>query len=128
MKSSGAVFAKKSLILTLLAGGLAFLLSRMLPYNWFSPALPFLFVFFFAVSLISYTLLVRSIGSKISGFVSAFMLVTTVKLLLYITVLLLYSFLNRKDAVAFLLNFFILYLVYTVFEIIQVVRLSGSSS
>jgi hypothetical protein len=128
MKSSSGVFAKKSLILTLLAGGLAFLLFRILPHNWFSPALPFLFIFFFAGGIISYMVLGKSLGSRFIGFVSSFMLVTTVKLLLYITILLLYCFLNRKDAVAFLLNFFILYLVYTIFEIIQFVRLTSSSS
>jgi hypothetical protein len=56
------------------------------------------------------------------------MLTTAIKLFLFITVMIIYSFLNRKDAVAFLLNFFILYLVYTVFEVVQIISLSKSSS
>ena len=43
----------------------------------------------------------KSLRSKFSRFVSVFMLVTAIKLLLYIAVMLLYVFINRKDAVPF---------------------------
>jgi len=128
MKSSNAVFAKQSLILTLSAGIIAFLLFLILPRNWFSPALPFLFIFFFACSMISFMVLGKSLGTRISRFVPVFMLVTAIKLLLYITIMVIYIFTNRKNAVAFLMDFFILYLIYTVFEVTQIVRLTRSPS
>jgi hypothetical protein len=56
------------------------------------------------------------------------MLVTAIKLLLYITIMVIYIFTNRKNAVAFLMDFFILYLIYTVFEVTQIVRLTRSPS
>jgi hypothetical protein len=128
MNSSNAVFAKRSLIVTVAAGILAFLLFFILPHTWFSPALPFMFIFYFSCSMISYMILGKSLRSKFSRFVSVFMLVTAIKLLLYIAVMLLYVFINRKDAVPFLLNFFILYLVYTVFEVTQIVTLTKPSA
>ncbi|MCX6280971.1 MAG: hypothetical protein NTU51_03345 [Bacteroidetes bacterium] len=121
-------YAKRLLLVTLGAGILAFLLFFVLPGPWFSPALPFLFVFYYACSLISFMILNQSLQKKFNRFVSVFMLTTTVKLFLFIAIMIIYAFVNRKDAVPFLLNFFILYLVYTVFEVIQVIGLTKSSS
>ena len=52
------------------------------------------------------------------------MLATAAKLFLYIAVMIIYALINKKDAVPFLLNFFILYLVYTIFEVTQIIRLT----
>ena len=44
-----------------------------------------------------------------------------IKLFLYLIIMVTYALLNRKDAVPFLISFFILYLLYTVFETIFIV-------
>ena len=128
MRSEVSRYAKRLLLLTFSAGILSLALFFILPHAWISPSLPFLFVFYYACSLISYIILDRSIRKKINRFVSVFMLTTAVKLFLYIAVMIIYAFINRKDAIPFLLNFFLLYLVYTVFEVIQIVTLTRSSS
>lgn len=51
-------------------------------------------------------------------FVTRYMLTTTVKLLLFLALLLVYAFLNRSDMLRFGLNFLVLYIAYSVFEII----------
>ncbi len=121
-------YAKRLLIVTLSFGLLSLALYFILPKIWFSPSLPFLFIFYYACSLLSFILLSRSLEARSNRFISVFMLTTAIKLFLFITVMIIYSFLNRKDAVAFLLNFFILYLVYTVFEVVQIISLTKSSS
>jgi len=121
-------FAKRLLFVTLAFGILSIALYFVLPKTWFSPSLPFLFIFYFACSFLSFILLSSSLETRSKRFISVFMLTTAIKLFLFITVMIIYSFLNRKDAVAFLLNFFILYLVYTVFEVVQIISLSKSSS
>ena len=121
-------YAKRLLLLTFAAGIVSLALFFILPHAWISPSLPFLFVFYYACSLISYIILDRSIRKKINRFVSVFMLATAVKLLLYVSVMIIYAFINRKDAIPFLLNFFVLYLVYTVFEVIQIISLTKTST
>jgi hypothetical protein len=51
-------------------------------------------------------------------FISHYMLITTVKLLLFLALLLIYAFVNKEDMLLFSLNFLVLYLLYSVFEII----------
>ena len=121
-------YAKRLLLLTFTAGLLSLVLFFVLPHAWFSPSIPFMFVFYYACSLISFILLDRSIRKKINSFVSVFMLTTAVKLFLYVGIMIIYALTNRKDAISFLLNFFVLYLVYTVFEVIQIVSLTRTSS
>ncbi|MEI7490120.1 MAG: hypothetical protein WCK92_01890 [Bacteroidota bacterium] len=126
MRSVVISYAKRLLILTFAAGIVAFGLFFILPSSWFTPSLPFLFAFYYATSLLSFMILSRSLEKKFNLFVSVFMLTTALKLFLFITIMITYAFLNRKDAVPFLLNFFILYIAYTVFEVIQVIGLTKS--
>ena len=70
-------------------------------------------------------LLIRSFEKKFNRFVSVFMLTTTVKLFLFIAIMIIYAFANRKDAVPFLLDFFILYLIFTIFEVTQIIGLTN---
>ncbi|NLJ82200.1 MAG: hypothetical protein GX330_03645 [Bacteroidales bacterium] len=51
-------------------------------------------------------------------FISNYFLSTTVKLLLFLVVLLLYMLLCKKNMMIFIVNFFVLYLVYSAFEIV----------
>ncbi|MEI6883640.1 MAG: hypothetical protein WCO02_04085 [Bacteroidota bacterium] len=124
MKSAVSSYAKSLLIVTISAGILALALYYLLPAAWFSPALPVLFAFFYSCSLISFMILSNSIQKKFSRFTSMFMLTTAGKLFLFIAIMIIYSFLNKKDAVPFLLNFFVLYLIFTIFEVTQVVGLT----
>lgn len=128
MKSEIASYAKNLLYVSLAAGIVAFALYYLLPSTWFSPALPVLFAFFYACSLLSFMILSKSIQKKFSRFTSVFMLTTAGKLFLFISIMIVYSFLNKKDAVPFLLNFFILYLVFTIFEVTQVIGLTKKSA
>lgn len=128
MRSEVSKYARHLLLLTFSAGIVSLALFFILPHTWISPSLPFLFVFYYACSLISYILLDRSIQKRINSFVSVFMLTTAVKLFLYVAVMIIYAIVNRKDAIAFLMNFFVLYLVYTVYEVIKIVSLTRSSS
>ena len=126
MTSKYITFLKGLLLFSFILGAIATGLYFIIPKIAFSPALPFLFFFFMATSLLSYFLMLRSLNSKFSKFVNTFLLLTTVKLLLYVSVLIIYVFINRADAVGFMLNFFILYLCYTIFEVVYIIRYTGS--
>ena len=126
MKPVVVTYAKRLLVVTLLTGLLSLGLYFILPDLWFTHTLPFLLAFFYSCSLISFMILSRSLEKKFSRFVSVFMLATGVKLFLFISIMIAYSFINRKDAVPFLLNFFILYLVFTIYEVTQILGLTKS--
>ncbi|MDR1459724.1 MAG: hypothetical protein LBI60_05875 [Bacteroidales bacterium] len=53
-------------------------------------------------------------------FISHYMLITTIKLLSFLILLLLYAYFCREDAVRFLLNFMVIYLLFSVYEIIYI--------
>jgi hypothetical protein len=55
-------------------------------------------------------------------FATRFMMVTGIKMMIYLVFITSYAFLNPDKAKAFLISFLILYLLYTVFEVILIVR------
>ena len=122
--SSYFLFLKKLLIYSAILGTLSFIAWFIFPVKFFSPALPFIFIFFIGITFLSYYLLVRSSTIKVIRFINTFLLVTTLKLILFIAILVIYILLNKKDAVPFGLSFFVLYLFYTVFEVVSLINYS----
>jgi hypothetical protein len=112
-------------VFSALLGFIAFGLSYILPANYFSPVLPLLFPFFFSMTIIVFNYLLKSREKKFSQFVNRFMLTTFIKLMAYLAVLLAYVFTHKSDAVPFILSFFILYVAYTVFEVVKMLKLSN---
>jgi hypothetical protein len=116
-------FVIQLLLFTVLLGVVYYALKYFLPESYFSPALPFLFPFFFSATAIFYSYLVKSSEQKFNRFVNRFMLTTFIKLMLFMAVLLCYVFTHKDEAVPFILSFFILYVAYTVFEVVALLNL-----
>ncbi len=87
-----------------------------------SPAMPFLVFFFIATSLLSFYYLQQTFNKRFIKFVNTFLLTIIIKLALYIGVMIIYVFINRKDAIPFMLGFFVLYLCYTIFEAVCIIK------
>lgn len=126
MKNPYITYLKNLLIFSLIVVTVYIALSYLLPVTYFSVALPFLFPFYIATSLISYHFLLKSLHRRFSKFVNSFMGATAIKLLWYMIIMVTYILIFRADAVPFALNFFILYICYTVFETVSLVRYSKS--
>jgi hypothetical protein len=118
MKSSYLNFLKKLIFFTIVIALIGYAIVYFLPAAFISPTLPFLFVFFFSVSLIVHYVLLKISLKRPTGFINLFMLLTFGKLIFFLTIILIYSFLNREDAVQFIIAFFILYLFFTAFEVV----------
>jgi hypothetical protein len=108
----------------LILGSIAALLFFLLPEKYISPTLPFLFIFFIAVTLVSSYILIRSSQKKFIRYLNVYLLTTVIKLFLYIAVMITYILLNKADILPFSISFFILYLCYTIFEVIWLVSFS----
>jgi hypothetical protein len=103
-----------------------------------SANLPYLIVIFVLVSAVTHYVITRSDVERIEHkpnpelnkdeqmkeitaierrFITRYMLTTAIKLLSFLVLLLLYAYINREDAILFLLNFMAIYLMYSVFEL-----------
>ena len=122
MKSAYIKFLKQLLIFSAILGAIALVAHFILPKSYFSPALPFLFIFFIATSLLSFYYLLQSISKRFIKFVNTFLLTIIFKLFIYAGVMIAYALLNRSDAIPFMLGFFILYLCYTIFESVNIIK------
>jgi hypothetical protein len=102
-------------------------MGLLAPARYTTPALPWLFVFFIGVTLAGYYFILRSAKTRFIKFINAYLLVTVVKLFLFIGVIFLYLLHNRQDAAAFAISFFVLYLCYMIFEVVNLVSYFKSS-
>ncbi|MCB9016435.1 MAG: hypothetical protein H6541_11610 [Lentimicrobiaceae bacterium] len=111
------LFSKQLLIMATITGMAIIAAMLVIPPSFISPALPYLLVFFTAATLISFYFLQKKIESTPSGFVTAFMANSIIRLLGYLIVIVVYAFTNKPDAVNFIISFFILYVIFTAFEV-----------
>ena len=117
MKEIFSRFIKRIVILTAILIGISIVLFFVMPANKFSIATPFIALFFCVVTGGLYYILLKSAENKFSRFVNQFMIITFAKLFLYVIIIAGYSFLRKTDAIPFIIAFFILYLIYTIFEL-----------
>jgi hypothetical protein len=100
----------------------SFLLFSFLVPQYYLRIYPFLFLLFYLVnSGFSYLMEVSS-KRRNMVVIRAFFLGWTIKFFIYVIFLIVYTLLNRGQAVNFLIQFTSLYIVFSVFEISYLVR------
>ena len=110
-------FSFRIIVFSVIIAALALLFQWLWP-NLATPAMPFIVLFFFAMTLFTMYIVLRSDdGQDGRKFVSSYMISRTVKLLSCLLFLLLYMFLNRDDALRFAIAFMVIYFLYAIFEI-----------
>ncbi len=114
------------LIFTIIFAIPGILFSVYAPDHYVTPALPYLYFLFFGISLLTYYLISSSLEKKISRFVNIYMISTFIRLVLFAIIIVIYVFLNKQDAIPFIITFFIFYLFYTSFEVISILKISGN--
>ncbi|MCC7231827.1 MAG: hypothetical protein IT242_02690 [Bacteroidia bacterium] len=75
-----------------------------------------LFFYFLAVTLVFHLGLVSASRGRPQVFVRYYMASTTIRMLMHIGVIFVYSFLHKTDAVRFIITCLALYLLFTMFE------------
>lgn len=117
MKNLYIEFLKKLIVFTAVIAVLGYLSTYLLPPNYVTPAWPYLFVFFFSVTLIVHNILLKVSKKRAQNFINIFMLLTFGKLIFYLSIILAYALINREDSIPFIITFFILYVLFTIFEV-----------
>lgn len=95
---------------------IAYILFKYVIGQYYLPVFPFLIAFFSTVSILIHFLLLRASNFRIAKFSTFFMGSTSAKLFLYIIFLVIYVLVDKINAVPFLLTFFVLYFLFTIFE------------
>lgn len=110
--------------LTLISAGfliIALILYALLPGTVISVSLPFLIIYFYLITLGVHIIIVRATRRSPRQFVTWFMGATFLKFFIYVITVFIYAFFNRADLIPFVISFFILYIIYTIIEVVSVV-------
>lgn len=106
-------------LFTFLMAALSLLIQLGVPQLKITPAFPFILIFFFLATWIILLILEKSFRSKLSRFANAYMLINFVKLILFSAVIAVYALTNKEDAVSFVITFFVYYIFFTLFEVVE---------
>ncbi len=89
-------------------------------FNWYLFVIP---VYFLVLFVFFHSQLLRSVQKRAPAFVSAYMLLTGIKLFLNIGVLIAFMFLLKNNVVTFAIAFLVQYFLFTSFEIRELLKL-----
>ena len=75
-----------------------------------------------AVTAIGHLLVAKAVKKNIRKFATAYMASVTLKLVVYLIYLLVSLLIDHSQVIQFAITFLVLYLVYTIFEVVEVLR------
>jgi len=108
--------------LTLIVYGIGFLAFQFVYPSYFYLFFAFLPLIFYAVNAIFHGTLLVASHLDMRKFTQRFLTVFGVKIMLLLVFIITYAYFNPEKAVPFLVTFFLLYVIYTTFEIISIIR------
>jgi hypothetical protein len=109
-----------SLVLSL-SGWLVF--SQFIP-QYYLPVLPFLLLFFVVTTILFHAYQLQLAKKDMAKFTRSTMLVSFLKLFLYSLFAIIYIAFYTENAVVFVICLMLLYIVFTTFEVIAIIRIT----
>ncbi len=113
-------FIFKMLIFTAIIFSIASVLFSTILKTHYLSAFPFMILLIAAVTTIGHLWVVKASGQNAMKFTTAFMASVSLKLMVYLFFMLIYLMMDRSQVIPFILTFITLYILFTVFEVIQV--------
>ncbi len=123
-KASYKSFIRSLTVYTVILAVISYVIRHWVPEIPITSSYLFIILFMFGVTLAILWLLNKSMDVKLSRFANAFMLLIFGKILFYIVIIFIYAYLNRDEAVSFIISFFIYYIFYTGFEIFVLLKIN----
>ena len=117
-------FVKSVVVTTVLLVIIGVIFYALAPGDYYTPAFPYLLGFFMLASVVVYHFLLRALEKRPGRFVNTFLLTTMAKLFIYLGAMITYALFNRDDAMAFIVTFFIMYIVYTIVEVSALLKVN----
>jgi phosphatidylglycerophosphate synthase len=113
-------FTIKSIILTILIFLIGVVLYSTALKQFYFRSLPvFVFVYLIATNLV-HAYFLKNANSKGSRFNSQYMAASFLKMFFYLIVAIVFVILNKEIAKPFLINFLVLYVIFTIFEVYEI--------
>ena len=110
-------FSFRIILFSAIIAGLTVLFQWLFP-QYASPALPFIVLFFFIITLLTMFIVLRDDkGREAKKFVSSYMLSRVIKLLSCLVFLLVYVLVKKEDAMRFAIAFLAIHFLYSIFEV-----------
>ena len=116
-------FLKQLSLLTLIVGLAGALLFNTILKEYYLPVFPVLLIFFALMTYIFHTVLERSFKRKPEKFTYIFMGMSAGKLFVSLLMIVIYLIFRRDTVIPFLAGTFLLYLVFTFFEVKTLLRM-----
>ena len=116
------LFILRIIMFTIILISISVILYMTLLKNFYVRLFPAQLLLIGLLTAYSHVRLMKVSEQNIRRFTSAFMLSVTLKLMIYLSFLLICLLIDPSDALPFVLTFFILYLCYTVFEVVQILK------
>lgn len=121
LETGGKSFFYKLTLFGVVILALSLVLFATVLRQYYFQLFPLLFLLVFAVSATSYRRLIKAGESNMLRFSSAYMQMTLIKFVVYLSFMLVCLFTKSiGNVVAFVISFFVLYLLFTIFEVKQV--------
>ena len=121
------IFISRGIIISLILFIAGFFLFITILKEYFSFSFPVLLLVIFLITVLFHRYLIRSAGESNKKFPAKFLGATGIKMGLYMILIIIYVVLDRENAVPFLLVFMIIYLTFTIFEVISVLKYINST-
>lgn len=112
-------FIIQSTALTIIVFVLGAIVYTTFLQDYYLPILPLTVLFFYLVTNLVHAYLLKISVKSGSRFTSQYMAMSFLKMFFYLIVAIVYAFLNKEYAKIFLGNFLLLYLAYTILEVVE---------
>jgi hypothetical protein len=127
MKNNFFKFIKGLTLYTLLILGLGTILFLTVFKHNFLIILPFVLLFYYISTLVLHKFMLQISQNDISRFSFKFMMLSLIKMFIYIIFGVLYIVIDEENAVVFLVVYLILYVAYAIYEVRSVMNMINES-
>ena len=127
MKNNFSIFIKGLTLYTLLILIFGAILFLTIFKNYFLPILPFVLFFYYVSTLVLHKFMLQISQKDISRFSFKFMMLSLIKMFIYIIFGVLYIVIDEENAVIFLVVYLVLYVAYAIYEVRSVMNLINES-
>ena len=113
----------KNLIFTVLLALVSFILFNTVLTVYYIPVFWYLLLGMATITSIIHLVLLKLTHSNISRFSNRFILITGIRMIVFLALITSYSFIFPQQAVSFLISFLTLYVLYSGFEVVLIIPL-----
>jgi hypothetical protein len=114
------IFLKKAVLFCLVLAGISLLLFTTVLKAYYQFFFPLQFALISLITIFSHIRLMNALRLNVLRFNTTYLAIMSAKLFLYVLFILICLLIDRSRAIVFVLSFLILYVFFTIFEVIEI--------